>query len=59
MSQPTCETCRFSYGSPLRQCRRFPPSRLTTDSSFRWPSVNKDEWCGEYKPKSRVTENHT
>jgi hypothetical protein len=53
MSQPTCKTCRFlekpdPYNS-TGYCRRYPEFMEMYDAS----------WCGEHKPKSRVTENLT
>ena len=54
MSQPTCETCRFfvPFDNSLGKCHRYPPSQ----DAF---NVKKSDWCGEHKPKSRVTENLT
>lgn len=51
MSQPTCKTCRFlekpAPCSSTGYCRRYPEVI----------EMHNDDWCGEHKPKSRVTEN--
>jgi hypothetical protein len=55
MSQPTCASCQFFVSSDWTtesKCHRYPPSR----DAFK---VIGSDWCGEHKPKSRVTENLT
>jgi hypothetical protein len=62
MSQPTCASCQFfvtqvddatlPYWTTESKCHRYPPSRY----AFK---VIGSDWCGEHKPKSRVTENLT
>lgn len=59
-----CETCeffeeaeKFTSRSPDGFCRRYPPSWYSCgtaediDANSWFPHVNKNEWCGEYKPK--------
>jgi len=38
----SCATCRFFVNA---ECHRIPP-----DVIEGWPDVDKDEWCGEYRP---------
>lgn len=46
--EQACANCRFfEPGKPYR-CLRFPPHRL--ESSYGFPLVFKDDWCGEWKP---------
>lgn len=51
-----CETCQYFDGIYSRQpyCRRYPPqvtyaSLVTT----YWPTVNIQDWCGEFKEKEK------
>lgn len=40
-------------------CHRFPPQSMTVPTKnkkvvrtmWSWPTVGKNEWCGEFKPK--------
>ena len=45
----TCETCRHFMCRPNYQaeCRRWPP---VVGVAQRWPTVEKDDWCGEFAP---------
>lgn len=56
-----CEDCKFSFDDgeggeedPI-DCRRFPPVFLPAYAGhpelFCFPSVERYEWCGEFKPK--------
>jgi hypothetical protein len=59
MTQPTCETCRF-YETNDWSCHRNPPWANKESETFAaFPPTRPYEWCGEHKPKSRVTENLT
>ena len=58
-----CEDCRFwkrLESEPEKGlCRRFPPTWYTTtkyldgetevDSDAYFPTIKKDDWCGEFK----------
>lgn len=33
-------------------CRRCPPV-IADNCAKRWPTVNNDDWCGEFKPKNK------
>jgi hypothetical protein len=48
MSDETCEDCKFHY-LPSGTCRRFPP-QLRHDGEFRFPVVDRADWCGEFSP---------
>ena len=65
----TCETCRFwkfGYVQPdadvtkagnFGACKRHSPlvtGGLHTPMSTIWPSVHKDDWCGEHQPKEQT-----
>lgn len=58
MDQPkeTCSTCRFFQtddertGNRSHACRRYPPD------SDGWPSVNPNDWCGEFKANEALRE---
>ena len=54
----SCGTCRFSTkGVELwGYCRRWPPVTAHTGISL-FPWVSLHEWCGEYEPRSNVTDN--
>lgn len=49
----TCDTCRYSEieghpdGTVSFQCHRLPPH--TIDNMHAWPTVNSDDWCGEWE----------
>jgi hypothetical protein len=47
-----CEKCKY-FQCPIPdatdnsgECRRYPPKEDT-----RWPIVQKQDWCGEFRPK--------
>lgn len=42
-----CGKCKY-YRSDDSSCRRMPPK-----SSYFWPFVSKDDWCGEYREYGR------
>jgi len=51
----SCATCMWFYVKGL-ECRRHAPPALTVPLDSRaaylsvWPSVDADDWCGEYEP---------
>jgi hypothetical protein len=49
MSAPRCADCRFYSGHTY--CRRHPPVVMLAGStrSF-WPTVEHDDWCGDFAP---------
>lgn len=66
-ARETCRTCRFAvsmqfpvprpWGSWLPtqfvdglQCHRRPPTLAQHNGD--WPTVEVDDWCGEYRPQS-------
>lgn len=64
-----CKTCKF-YFEQIRdgECRRYPPQLFVmvytdaqdeVDSSHKtgFPDVDDGDWCGEYKPKKKETNN--
>lgn len=65
MTQPSCETCRFSRPKKIGvdkenfECHFNPPS-LSDQTSYKgipiikWPMLPGDEWCGRWE--SQVTE---
>lgn len=42
-----CKDCKYYKNL---DCRRFPPS-IGYGRGTGFPSVAKEEWCGEFKPK--------
>ena len=45
-----CEDCKFFYECE-HECRRQPPRVLSNDiGESRFPEVDLDDWCGEFKP---------
>lgn len=51
-----CENCRFMRRAEgkqkgMYQCHLHPPVLLASGSSHvtRWPEVDKNAWCGDYK----------
>ncbi len=38
----------YNYIPTYGQCRRFPPTRIDRSNS-RFPIVEDDYWCGEFK----------
>lgn len=47
-----CSNCQFYRNE---ECRRFPP-QIWGDGADSFPYVNKDKWCGEYRPTKASTE---
>ena len=51
-----CATCVYAkHLSSISRliCRRYPPCQRVqgrSHDSYYFPTVNTDEWCGEYKP---------
>ncbi|QCI66219.1 hypothetical protein [Phreatobacter stygius] len=46
-----CSNCRLFHESRSANaglCRAHPP-RAQADGSAIWPSVNRNDWCGEYR----------
>ena len=60
IAEPACSTCRFFRNE---ECHRHPPTVhsgtwgsyifMLNTYSTEWPSVNDDDWCGEYEPETR------
>lgn len=64
--KPRCADCKF-YDAEQKDCHRFPPQQVSsTDSSYshdsdyqnigtsiyeRFPDVEEDDWCGEFRKK--------
>lgn len=64
--EPSCHNCKFSYENhfyeegmdtePRLYCHRYPPSLLSphtytnTVPTYRHPTVDAANWCGEYRP---------
>ena len=48
-----CWNCRFcrSNGWP-RQCRRWAPDPFRANRGAPWPSVEDNDWCGEWELKA-------
>jgi len=63
MSDQRCKTCRFWLDEPVGyteygydydgSCRRGPATALVLHETITsaHPPRNKDDWCGEWKPK--------
>lgn len=56
---PTCHTCKF-YEILTGECRRNAPQSVTlilvdagdtVNTRAVWPSVKRDDWCGEWAGK--------
>ena len=56
---PCCNNCAFAQDADVTldkktydvlRCRRFPPLQHPTHVAALFPIVQKDEWCGEYRP---------
>lgn len=54
-----CGNCMFRQRHPddKAYCHRFPPAPLYPDPGVvtRYPQVEHDDWCGEYKREERRT----
>jgi hypothetical protein len=48
-----CDACKFFNlyfeDDDDGECRRYAPG--SKEGYARWPSVDRDNWCGEYKSK--------
>jgi hypothetical protein len=59
--EATCSACRFFdrfYSSCSSGfCRRSPPRIIGKhedgDWMANWPTVDDDDWCGEYQPNTK------
>jgi hypothetical protein len=55
MDTSTCKTCRYvfsetdKHGEIKYQCRRFPPTIVTSSSPAIFPKILPNWNCGEYK----------
>lgn len=58
-----CSECKFFEPKVgLGQCRKYSPMPILYDDSRNdapehvivWPSVNEDDWCGEFEPADGV-----
>ena len=59
MPQPAdqnCGNCRFlidTYKDGKPRCHRYPPQvkeEIMTSTFWLFPEVEKDDWCGEWRP---------
>ena len=54
VDEEVCSNCSY-YDSSYRDCRRSSPKAAAVFSENEsryiavWPSVNKDDWCGEWR----------
>ena len=56
-SDEQCSDCRFftpmgdryAPEEPWGECRKYAPKLLAGSSGSSWPSVDADDWCGEYE----------
>ena len=51
----SCSICKYAYFNKLTRelvCRRFPPSVFM--NCYRFPMVEYDDYCGEYKSKEKI-----
>ena len=46
-----CDTCLYHDGF-TGTCHRFPPHNWPNGVPY-WPSVKRDDWCGEFKKPER------
>lgn len=51
-----CSNCKFFRpieASPTRggECHRNPPNLEHVSGMGKFPRVNREDWCGEYRPK--------
>lgn len=57
MKKQRCEMCRFCIKTDVPQsptvkfysCHRHTPSPYLARAVAVWPSVQKDDWCGEFQ----------
>lgn len=43
-----CQHCKF-FQTNQSECRRYAPSP-EGDKKAHWPTVSRDDWCGEFVP---------
>ena len=51
-----CENCcfyaKYSFVGTYSECRRYPPTMYSwEDYDSRFPIIQSDYWCGEFKEK--------
>lgn len=47
-----CDACEFYL---VGECHRYPPQIITDDPLHPyWPTVSRDEWCGEFRFKETI-----
>jgi len=48
-----CSTCKYSYLNAYSriECRRYPP-KYENEYLSKYPVVQSDEYCGEYKERN-------
>lgn len=64
MPEERCENCKFwketADDGSTGECQRYPPQLVTnsvgTVIDAAWPTVDADDWCGEWKPGQEETE---
>lgn len=66
MIKDECGSCKFcketdnTFDDEDGSCFRYPPQIIvlssggTSGGATYWPDVNKDDWCGEFKPKETL-----
>ena len=49
-----CQDCYFYVPDEAMsgECHRFPrtPTDWEISTAYRWPKMEEDDWCGEFKP---------
>jgi len=58
MAKESCANCLFlGKDNYMRKdedvCRRFPPARVDNHNT-RYPAIDMDDWCGEWKPNQEL-----
>ena len=48
-----CDHCLILSDQQTGECHIRPPGSLVSN---KWPLVDKNDWCGEFKPKGHVAE---
>ena len=43
-----CSDCKF-FEEDDDSCRAHPPTLLEHNMEGRWPTVDSDDWCGEWQ----------
>ena len=62
MAKESCANCLFlGKDNYMRKdedvCRRFPPARVDNHNT-RYPAIDMDDWCGEWKPNQELQDKH-